>query len=317
VTIGAAAATAFAPVAVADRNGWDESVHHGALVALDHRGRLAWAVGDPDVAVYPRSSLKPVQAAALLGLGLAVPDPHVALVCASHDGCPEHVAGVRELLAGAGCDERQLATTPGLPINQEAAADVVRTGGRPAPILHNCSGKHAGMMAVAARQGWPVEGYLDRCHPVQEAVLDHIDAVAGPVAHVGVDGCGAPAAVIALAGLARAVRALAVSGHRVFHAMTAHPTLVGGPHRDVTRLMRAVPGLMAKDGADGVYVAALADGRTVALKIADGANRARLPVMVAALQALGVDVPAADLEEPILGHGRPVGSVRALIGAPQ
>jgi L-asparaginase II len=80
--------------------------------------------------------------------------------------------------------------------------------------------------------------------------------------------------------------------------------------------MRAVPGLMAKDGADGVYVAALADGRTVALKIADGANRARLPVMVAALRALGVDVPAADLEEPILGHGRPVGSVRALIGAP-
>ncbi len=96
--------------------------------------------------------------------------------------------------------------------------------------------------------------------------------------------------------------------------MTAHPHLVGGPDRDVTRLMRAVPGLMAKDGAEGVYVAALPDGRAVALKIADGASRARLPVMVAALARLGVDVPSESLREPVLGHGRDVGSVRALIG---
>ena len=98
--------------------------------------------------------------------------------------------------------------------------------------------------------------------------------------------------------------------------MTAHPELVGGPTRDVTRLMRAVPGLLAKDGAEGVYVAALPDGRTVALKIADGGSRARLPVMLAALRALGVDVPAGSLVEPVLGHGRAVGQVRSLVGAP-
>ena len=121
-------------------------------------------------------------------------------------------------------------------------------------------------------------------------------------------------ASMALSALARGVRELAVSAHPTHRAMTAHPHLVGGPDRDVTRLMRAVPGLMAKDGAEGVYVAALPDGRAVALKIADGAGRARLPVMVAALTRLGVGVPSESLREPVLGHGRDVGSVRALIG---
>jgi L-asparaginase II len=306
----------FEAVAVTERSGHRESVHLGAVVALDEGGRIAWSAGDPDVEVYPRSSLKPLQAAAMLALGLVVPDDHLALVCASHDGCAEHVAGVRALLAAVGLSERDLANTPTLPLNEDAAAEVIRSGAEPAAVLQNCSGKHAGMLATAVVNGWPVDGYVEPTHPVQAAILEHVGAAAGPIAHVGVDGCGAPAAVLPLAALARAVRRLAVDGTPIHRAMTAHPQLVGGPDRDVTRLMRAVPGLVAKDGAEGVYVAALPDGRAVALKIADGASRARVPVMVAALTALGVDVPAASLEEPVLGHGQPVGFVRALVGAP-
>ena len=307
-------ARAFVPVAVTDRSGFEESLHHGAVVALGPGGDVAWSVGDPDVVVYPRSALKPLQAAAMVELGLVADDAELAVVCASHDGCPEHVAVVRRLLAGVGLTERELANTPTMPINAMAADEVVRAGGGPHPILQNCSGKHAGMVVTAAVNGWTVEGYCALTHPLQAAIVEHVGSLAGPVAHVGIDGCGAPAAAVALSGLARAVRQLAVSRHPTHRAMTAHPHLVGGPDRDVTRLMRAVPGLMAKDGAEGVYVAALADGRAVALKIADGASRARLPVMVAALTQLGVDVPSESLREPVLGHGRDVGSVRALIG---
>ena len=306
--------SSFVPVAVAERSGFDESVHLGAVVALDGHGRVAWSAGDPEVAIYPRSSLKPIQAAAMMTLGLDVPLPLLALVCASHDGCPEHVAGVRELLDRGGRSEGDLANTPAMPINEAAASDVVRGGGGPAAILHNCSGKHAGMVVVASGNGWSLDRYLDPQHPLQVAIIDHVETVAGAVRHVGIDGCGAPTPVVSLLGLARAMRELAVSRHPAYQAMVEHPELVGGHTRDVTRLMRAVPGLMAKDGAEGVYVAALPDGRTVALKIADGAGRARLPAMVAALAALGVDVASASLVEPVMGHGRPVGSVRPLIG---
>ena len=307
-------AGAFVPIAVTDRSGFDESVHHGAVVALGPNGAVVWSAGDPDVVVYPRSALKPLQAAAMVQLGLVVPDAQLALVCASHDGCPEHVALVRELLATGGLTEHHLANTATLPLNTGAAEDLVRLGVGPSPILHNCSGKHAGMVVTATTNGWTVEGYCSPDHPLQVAILDHLGAVAGPLVHVGVDGCGAPAAALALSALARAVRQLAVSAHPTHRAMTAHPHLVGGPDRDVTRLMRAVPGLMAKDGAEGVYVAALPDGRAVALKVADGASRARLPVMLGALARLGVDVPLDSLRQPILGHGRDVGQVRTLVG---
>ena len=135
--------------------------------------------------------------------------------------------------------------------------------------------------------------------------------------HVGVDGCGAPAPVVTLVGLARAVRALAVDGHAVHRAMTGAPR--DGRRPDARRhsiLMRLVPGLMAKDGAEGVQVAALPDGRAVAVKVADGGGRARTPVTVAALRSLGVDVAADAVPEPVLGHGEPVGDVRSLVGAP-
>lgn len=306
---------AYVPVAVTNRSGVDESVHHGAVVGIDRDGAVAFAAGEPEVEIYARSALKPLQAAAMMAAGLTLADRLLAVVCSSHDGRPEHVAAVNEILAAAGLTAAVLGNTPTLPLDPAAADVVVRAGGAASPVLQNCSGKHAGLLATCVVKGWPTETYLDVDHPLQQRVMSHLDDVAG-VAHVGVDGCGAPTAVVPLVGLARAMRALAVERGSIHTAMTEFPEMVGGPRRDVTRLMRMVPGLMAKDGAEGVYAAALPDGRAVALKVADGASRARVPVMVAALRALGVDVPAAadSLADPVLGHGRPVGAIRAVVG---
>ncbi|MGI9029689.1 MAG: asparaginase [Ilumatobacteraceae bacterium] len=309
-------AAGYAPVAVTERSDVVESVHHGAVVVLDADGSVAWSVGDPQRPIYARSALKPLQAAAMLDAGLTLEDRLLAVVCASHDGRPEHVAAVEAILAGAGLGPADLDNTPAWPLDGAAHDAAVRAGRGPATILQNCSGKHAGMLATAVVNGWPTVGYRAVDHPVQRAITSALARATGGIDHVGVDGCGAPAPTVSLMQLACAVRALAVGGHVVHRAMTAHPELVGGPARDVTRLMRMVPGLLVKDGAEGVQVAALPDGRAVALKIADGAGRARMPVTVAALRSLGVDLPSDAASEPILGHGQPVGRVRALVGAP-
>lgn len=305
----------YVPIAATTRSGMRESLHHGAVVALAADGSLAWAAGDPDVSVFGRSAIKPLQAATMVDGGLRVDDRLLAVVCASHGGRPEHVAAVHELLQIAGLTVADLANTPGLPLDEEAARDVVRAGGGPESITQNCSGKHAGMLATSVVNGWPTAGYLDVSHPLQQAIVARLDGAAGGVRGVGVDGCGAPAPVTSLRGLACAVRELAVDGHQVHRAMTTHPELVGAPARDVTRLMRLVPGLLVKDGAEGVQVAALPDGRAIAVKVADGGGRARTPVTIAALRSLGVDIAADALPEPVLGHGRPVGEVHALVGA--
>ena len=173
------------------------------------------------------------------------------------------------------------------------------------------------MLATCELKGWDRGGYLDAEHPLQRHITSIVAELAGDVSHIGVDGCGAPTHSIDLTGLAQAFATLARDWHDIHRSMTEHPDLVGGETRDVTRLMRAIPGLLAKDGADGVYAAAMADGRAVAVKIADGASRARTPVMLAGLGALGIDMSAVphDLAPPILGHGRPVGTVRAVISA--
>jgi L-asparaginase II len=301
----------FVPVAVARRSGLDESIHWGAVVALAADGSIAWSAGDPEVVIYPRSALKPLQAAAMMAAGLVLDDRQLAIAGASHDGRPEHVAIVREILAAVGLREADLENTPTMPIDEEARHELIRGGAGPASILQNCSGKHAAMLATCVVNGWPTAGYVAVDHPVQQLIDDHIAVAAGGVAHVGVDGCGAPTAAISLVGLARAVRRLALDDHAVYRAMVAHPALVGGPTREVTQLMQAAPGLLVKDGADGVYVAAMPDGRAVATKIADGGDRARRPVLVAALASLGIDAGAPTA--PVFGHGRPVGEVRSLV----
>jgi L-asparaginase II len=295
-----------------------ESVHHGTVAVVDADGRLAFGVGQPDDLAYPRSSNKPFQALAMVRSGLDLDGELLALACASHSGEPFHVDGVRRILAGAGLSEGDLQCTADLPLGEQAKAALLAAGGQDAPIYMNCSGKHAAMLVTCVRNGWSTADYLDAGHPLQLAARAALEDLAGePVGAVGVDGCGAPLFAISLTGLARAFGRLAAAPagtpeRRVADAMSRHPEWVGGTGRDVTELMRRLPGAVAKDGAEGVYAIGLPDGSAVAVKIADGSSRARPVVLVAALRQLGVDVSdVADLAVvPVLGHGRRVGELR-------
>jgi L-asparaginase II len=305
-------ASAAVPLARVVRGELVESVHLGHLVVLAPDGSVRLALGDPEVTVLARSSLKPLQAVGMLRAGLDLDGPHLALACASHDGTPE------------------LDNTPDFPLDAEAAFAWRTDGHGREPVAQNCSGKHAAMLATcvahAGEPGWEPAEYREPEHPVQVACRAAVEELTGEQAwHVTVDGCGAPLFSTTLSGLARAFARIAVAPvadpgtplARVALAMTEHPELVGGAERDVTRAMRAVPGLVAKDGADGVYAAALPDGSAVAFKVADGGGRPRPAVLAAALRVAGAaGVPGVDLaaldalgDVPVLGHGEPVGSV--------
>lgn len=294
-----------------------ESQHFGAVVALERDGSIAFSIGDANTIVYPRSSMKPLQATAMVSAGLDLPPQLLALVCASHDGRPEHLAAAREILKRAGLDESALGNTTDYPLDETEHEKAIREGKQRTSLQMNCSGKHSGMLATCVAAGWKHDlSYLSPDHPLQRHITAMIPSLAGePAAHIGVDGCGAPAHAMSLVGLARAFRSVAIAEpgtpqHRVAQAMTSHPEMVGGPTRDVTRLMQGVPGLVAKDGAEAVFAVGLPDGRAVALKVSDGANRARPPVMQAALARLGVGLEKVDpatWDSPVWGHGRRVG----------
>lgn len=310
------------PVAFTVRNGIEESYHYGAVVCLERDGSVAFSAGSPNFIILPRSSMKPMQATVMVTAGLRLPPRLLALVCASHDGRPEHLQAAREILASAGLNESALCNTKDFPLDAAAARDVVRAGGVPTSLQMNCSGKHSGMLATCVTCAWSHdESYLDPDHPLQRCITEMLPEFTGEAAaHIVTDGCGAPAHAISLVGLARGFRTVAMArdgtpARIVADAMRTHPEMVGGPTQDVTLLISGVAGLIAKDGAEGVYAAALPDGRAIALKIADGANRARPPLMRAALVALGVDISQVDrraFESPIFGHGKIVGEVRVL-----
>ena len=314
-------ASAAVPIAHVVRGGVVESVHHGHVVGLDATGGVAVRAGDVDVTLFARSSLKPLQAVAMLRSGLELDDDLLALACASHNGEPAHLEGARRILAGAGVGEAALQNTPDLPLDAASSLAWRSESRGPASITQNCSGKHAAMLATCVAAGWDIQTYRSPDHPLQVAIRGVITELTGdPVEHTTVDGCGAPLYSCTLAGLARAFSRIAsapagTAEGRVASAMSSHPFMVGGTGRDVTSLMAGVPGLVAKDGAEGVYACGLPDGRAVALKVLDGSQRPRPVVMVAALRALGVDAPA--LSEvgrvPVLGHGEPVGQVEPLL----
>ena len=304
-------------IAHTTRSGIVESQHFGAVVALNQDGSTAFAVGDPNVVVYPRSSMKPLQATAMVDAGLNLPPRLLALVCASHDGRPEHLSAVREILSSAGLTESALGNTADYPLDDTEHELAIREGKLRSALQMNCSGKHSGMLATCVAAGWATDlSYLSPEHPLQLRITAMIPELAGEsAAHVGTDGCGAPAHAMSLIGLARAFRTIAIAksgtaAHRVAQSMTNHPEMVGGPTRDVTMLMRGVPGAVAKDGAEAAFAVGLPDGRAIALKVSDGANRARPPVMQAALERLGVGLQKVDpatWDSPVKGHGRRVG----------
>ncbi len=309
---------AFAPIAVTTRSGLEESLFHGAGVALGPDGAAVASIGDPDLVIYARSALKPLQATAMVGLGLEVPADLLALVCASHDGNPAQLDGVRRLLDRFGLTEADLDNTPSRPYGAAARAEARVAGIEPSSLQQNCSGKHAGMLATCRINGWTTADYLDVDHPLQQAITATIERLGGPVHHIGVDGCGAPAHALSLRDLAVAFGRIARAQDAVASSMSGCPEQVGGPTRDVTAWMRAVDGLIAKEGAAGVMALGLPDGRAAALKIADGSDAARRAVTTEALRRLAVDVDgalastAAEVAVATFGHGKPVGEVRPL-----
>ncbi|WP_210438941.1 asparaginase [Nocardioides xinjiangensis] len=322
--MSSAAAAGLPVVAEIVRSGFVEGHHYGSVVALAADGTVEWSVGEVAAPVLPRSCNKPLQALAMVDLGLDLPDDLLALACASHSGEPFHVEGVRRTLASAGLDESALQTPADYPLDDAAREAVVRAGGARAPILMNCSGKHAAMLATCVARGWDTATYLDPAHPLQVAIHDTFARVTGePVAAVAVDGCGAPLLATSLTGLARAFAHLATAtdgpAHRVAEAIRRHPELVSGTTRDELALHRAVPGLIGKAGAESCYAVAVPDGRAWALKTDDGAARVRPVLMAEALRRSGVleedGVDAAAVAAtgrlPLMGGGKPVGEIRA------
>lgn len=309
-----------APVLVAEvvRDGFVEGQHHGSVVVTAPDGDVLWARGVVDEPMLPRSANKPMQTLGMLRAGLPLSGELLALATASHSGETMHLDGVRRILAGAGLTEGALRTTPGYPLDDEARDDWARAGRGREPLSMNCSGKHAAMLATSVAAGWPVETYLDPEHPVQRAIRSALEDVAGErVDTVTVDGCGAPLLSLRLSGLARAFGRIAAAPEgtlerQVADAVRTYPEWVSGTRRDEAALMRAVPGLVGKGGAEGVYAAGLADGRGIAVKIADGAARARQVVMAETLHRLGIEGPevARQRRFPVLGGGRPIGAVR-------
>ena len=314
-------ALADAPVlAHVVRGGFVESAHRATVAVTASDGSLLHAWGAAASPVFPRSSNKPLQSVAMLRAGLTLPPHQLALACASHSAEPYHLDAVRDILANAGLTEADLQNTPDLPIDPEERDIWVAAGRTPRSLAQNCSGKHAAMLATCQVNGWDLAAYREPGHPLQRAMAETIADLAGePVAATAVDGCGAPVMAISLAGLARAFGRIASAAPgtaegTVAAAIRSCPEYLGGTRRDVTALIRGTEGVIAKDGAESVYAVGLADGRGIALKVADGGQRARPVILAGVLRHLGVESTAYDrLEDaPVLGHGEPVGAVVAV-----
>lgn len=309
---------AHVPLAVQTRDGLVESVHYGSAIATAAEGRILLAAGEPLAPFYPRSALKPLQAVAMVRAGLDLPEELLALAAASHSGGAGHREGARRILDLHGLTPEDLENSTDLPYGAREREEWLGGGGQATRLAQNCSGKHAAMAATCVVNGWPVRGYLDPAHPLQQLVARTVVELTGEEPErTSTDGCGTPLFALTLRGMARAFGKLAAASGTsaeaaVAGAMRRHPQMVAGENRDVTELMRLVPGLLAKDGFEGVQLVGLPDGRAVAVKISDGGDRARMPVTVRLLAALDVGTPplAGLAAAPVLGGGRPVGLLR-------
>jgi L-asparaginase II len=310
------------------RSGFVESRHRGSVAVIAADGQVVRAAGPAAEPMFPRSSNKPFQAAAMVRCGLKLDGELLALAAASHSGEDFHVAGVREILSSAGLTEGDLRCPPDMPLDQQASQAMMRAGAGPDRVHMNCSGKHAAMLATCVAAGWPTASYTHPQHPLQQEIRATIGRLAGEaVSAVGVDGCGAPLMAISVIGLARAFRAVVLAEpgtaeRAVADAMRTHPEWTSGTARPERALMAAVPGLLLKSGAEGVEGFALADGRAAAFKIEDGAARGRVPVTVAVLRWLGAELlPATEVATlqslatvPVMGGGKVVGEIRPAAG---
>jgi L-asparaginase II len=319
-----------APLAAVTRGALVESVHRGRLAICDPDGNVLEAVGDPEAYIYARSSTKPFQALPLVLSGAAdafgLTDAELAVVCASHNAEEPHLAAVRSILEKAGLTEEDLQSGAHLPLHEPEADELIRMGEEPRPIHGNCSGKHAGMLAVCVHEGYETATYRDPAHPLQRRILDLIAEVCGlreDEVLVAGDNCGVPAFALPLrsfaTGLARIAKGkglpdkLALAALRIGGAMRDHPFMVAGTGRFDTELMDSTD-LLVKGGAEAVLALGSREGWGMALKVSDGAVRAVRPAALAALSGMGVEVPEAVSD--VLGlHGEKVGEIQPLTQA--
>ena len=276
-----------------------EARHIVHVVAVQN-GATVLEAGDPSLVTFLRSSAKPIQALPLVRARPDLGDEEIAIACASHLARPEQIAAVRRLLAAAPADESELETGP-----------------EPTPLEHNCSGKHAGFLALCRARGWPSEGYRLAEHPVQRACLTEVaaatevDETSIPTA---VDGCGVVTFALPLERMAHAFARLPEldGGARALGAMRIHTDLIRGPAAADSILMRQLPGWSAKGGSEGLMCAAGPDGVGLALKVEDGNTRAVAAALAEAVRRLGFPLVDTLATTPVANsRGEQVGEVRA------
>jgi L-asparaginase II len=284
-----------------------ESVHALDAAFVDADGAALALYGKPGSRAYLRSSAKPIQVLPLIERGLVdrfgFTPAEIAVMIASHNGEPDHVDVVKTILAKAQIDTESLQCGPHEPLHPPTAKALRQLGEEPSRLHNNCSGKHAGMLAVCKAEGWPLDTYCDPEHPLQRRIRSLVAELAGvDEASIGiaVDGCGLPTFALSIRSMATAYARLATADQArdtdlaravgmAFDAMAAHPEYVAGTDRLCTAIMTAHgERVIVKTGAEGVYCGALRnEGRGLALKVVDGARRAQDVALVAMLVESG------------------------------
>lgn len=305
------------------RNGLTESRHLGAAVVTGPNGSVLKAFGDTSSAlVYPRSSIKPLQAVTVLAAGADLQGVEVALASASHAGTKPHQDAVAAELSRIGLSEQDLGCPEDWPLDPQAQA-TARLGDGKRRLAMNCSGKHASFLSACVANGWPIDSYLDPEHPLQLRIRQTVEDYSGePVGAIGVDGCGAPLFALTLEALARGIGKIASGiteeSSRLTEAIQRHPWAIDGIGRPNTVVVEEL-GLLCKGGAEGVMVIADKDGTCLALKVLDGSHRATTAIALKLLEEVGVISKeqrirvSALTTEQVLGGGVAVGQVEVVI----
>ena len=327
--------TSYQPLVEARRGISQESIHFGALVVATPDGKTVAALGDPDLKTFPRSALKSLQALELIESGAAdalkLSPEHLALACASHRAEPFQVQLVTEWLTGLDLHASDLACGPAWPADPTDRDRRIASGLSASPLCHNCSGKHTGMLSVCRHAGYSTSGYARIEHPLQQKIVKHVEQLIGrsiSEEDLGIDGCDLPAIPLTLLETATAVARFASGSgatdrqsdamRRLLEAMKMHPDHIAGKGQPPQIICEATAGrVLVKTGAEGFLVAWLPEERLgVAIKTADGSDRARFPILVRLLSHLGLLARAEretlrNVEYPVIRNsvGRSVGQL--------
>ena len=272
------------------REGIVESTHKVHAVVCDDRGRVLTSAGDPELGTFIRSSLKPFQALPVVNTGTLdqyqLTDKDLAIICSSHKGSIEQMRQVFNVLWRCDVDPTSLqCPTP---------------AGKESPLAYNCSGKHAGMLAICKQRGWSLDNYMQRSHPVQKLIISQLSELLGMPADEFIcahDDCGVPTYLMQLSQMATLYAKLTAGStldmERIVRAMTHHPLMISGSEGFDTQLMQLTEGaLVSKAGAEGGQcIGRVGDGLGIAIKVVDGNKRAKYATAVYLLKQLGWITP--------------------------